>query len=947
MKKALRLLLLALIGTLCAILLISCGCEEGSKLDFELSSNKSYYIVTGIGEHNGACLTIPDTHEGLPVSAIGERAFANNEKITEITIPEGISVIGDNAFANCPNVTVVNYNAQQVSDAPSVYTRIFSSLGKSTSGVTVNIGKNVVSIPSLLFYQDEVENANNITSVRVADSSALTSISHGAFGNLPNLKDISFGQDSKLKVLGNGVFEYCSSLTSIKIPSSVVEIGSGAFYECTSLSAVEIESIDAWCGIKLSNATSNPAYYSHALTLGGSVITSLVIPEGVSEIGDFTFSYNTALRSVSIPSSVTSIGKFEDCTSLCEIVYNAKNATCVSSPFERAGNASDKIKVIIGASTEVLPKEIFSNNAHITALDMSGASALTEIGEKAFSGAQNLEGVTSIPATVKKIGLSAFDDCEKILVFEDGVYYIGAWAVSRTNSVPVNLTLREGTVGIAQGVFYNCVSLQNLTLPASLKAIGVASFRSCPSLKVVNLVEGSSLVSVGAAAFWDCASLVRINIHSQNDWARINFEGSNANPLTKGSEVGLYLDGQKITELDISDIDEIGTYAFKDYTALTRVSLLVNKKIGANAFEGCTAITHLSLSSTSDIVIEDNAFFNLKTLSTLDYDLKGVSVGDIYNGVFYKAGIDSVLGITVHVGKGVQSMSDSLFKTKSGDTAPNIRNVYFSKDGALKSVPSGFSGISSIQLVSIPEGFTSLGSRCFSGCTGISSITLPSTITEIGAGAFEGSSLTQIILPEGLTKIGSSAFASTKITSIEFPTTLKVIGPNAFYKCVALSTVGAFPSALAEIGDLAFYESAITGAITIPKSVTSLGYGAFIRTKITEAHISGAVTNLGARIFEGCASLTAVELPEGIISLEGRAFNGCSSLKSITLPASLKSIGVGAFEGCSALESVTFTSSEGWSASNGEEAFSINPNLASSNATYLVDTYKGYTWTRQ
>ena len=106
----------------------------------------------------------------------------------------------------------------------------------------------------------------------------------------------------------------------------MVEIGSGAFYECTSLSAVEIESIDAWCGIKLDNATSNPAYYSHALTLGGSVITSLVIPEGVSEIGDFTFSYNTALRSVSIPSSVTSIGKFEDCTSLCEIVYNAKNA---------------------------------------------------------------------------------------------------------------------------------------------------------------------------------------------------------------------------------------------------------------------------------------------------------------------------------------------------------------------------------------------------------------------------------------------------------------------------------------------------------------------------------------------------------------------------------------------------------------------------------------------
>ncbi|MBQ3040889.1 MAG: leucine-rich repeat protein [Clostridia bacterium] len=747
--------------------------------------------------------------------------------------------------------------------------------------------------------------SGNETITEVVIPKSITVIGAGAFQNIPNLTKVTFEENGKLEVIDDGAFERCHMLTSVKIPSSVTEIGANAFKECTTLSVVEIESIESWCGIKFENETSNPAYYSLALTLGEKVISNLVIPEGVSEIGDYTFSYNTAINTVSIPKSVAKIGKFESCINLVEIIYNAKNATCEASPFEKAGNATDKIKVIIGADVEVLPKEIFSNSAHITSLDMSGASALSEIGDKAFFNAENLESVTSIPTTVKKIGSNAFDGCKKIFTFEDGVYYIGTWAVSRTNGVPTNLTIREGTVGIASGVFYNCVSLQNLTLPASLKMIGVASFRDCPSLKTINLVENSSLTYVGDAGFYNCTSLSAVKIHSSKDWAKINFESKSANPLTQSSAVALYLDGQKVTELIVSDINEIGTYAFKDYLALTKVELNNVKKIGANAFENCNMITHISLSSEFDVTIEDNAFFNLKSLSEINYNIKSITVCETYNGVFYNAGKDNSYGIYFLVGEEVESISASLFKTKSSENSPKITTVQFSESGALKTVPSCFEGISTLKTVYIPEGFSSLDSCCFRGCTGISKISLPSTITEIGGSAFEGcSSLIQINLPEGLTKIGSGAFASTGIVSLEFPTTLKSIGASAFYKCANLSSINAFPSALAEIGDIAFYESAITGVITIPESVTSLGRGVFVRTKITEAHIPNTLISLGEQMFEGCSELTSVTVPDSITKIEANTFNGCSKLSQFTIPSRVTSIGASAFERCSSLTSI-------------------------------------------
>jgi serine/threonine protein kinase len=121
------------------------------------------------------------------------------------------------------------------------------------------------------------------------------------------------------------------------------------------------------------------------------------------------------------------------------------------------------------------------------------------------------------------------------------------------------------------------------------------------------------------------------------------------------------------------------------------------------------------------------------------------------------------------------------------------------------------------------------------------------------------------------------------------------------------------------IRDFAFQGCSSLTSIELPSSVPSIGYAAFANcSSLTAIEIPSSVTIIGRSAFNGCSSLTAIEIPSSVTSIGDKAFDGCSSLTAIEIPSSVTSIGDDAFYGCSSLTAIEIPSSV---TSMGEFAF--------------------------
>ncbi|MDO5397127.1 MAG: leucine-rich repeat protein [bacterium] len=209
---------------------------------------------------------------GNGVTDIGNYAFSSCSALKEVTLGNNISTIGIGAFYDSKSIEKIYYNVQNATNLSS-NNDVFKCAGQNGNGIEVIFGKNVKSIPSYLF-----------------------------FPHSPS--------------------SYAPNIVSVTISDSVMSIGENAFYDCNGLENVYITDIAAWCDILFSGSSSNPLYYAHNLYLNGSLVTDLIIPNGVTSIGDYAFQ-SCGLTSVTIPDSMTSIGDyvFCECGSLTDVYY--------------------------------------------------------------------------------------------------------------------------------------------------------------------------------------------------------------------------------------------------------------------------------------------------------------------------------------------------------------------------------------------------------------------------------------------------------------------------------------------------------------------------------------------------------------------------------------------------------------------------------------------------
>ena len=222
-----------------------------------------------------------------------------------------------------------------------------------------------------------------------------------------------------VKVIGNRTFERCDSLTSINIPNSVTNIGDEAFYGCKSL-------------------------------------TSINIPNSVTNIGDSAFVRCSSLTSINIPNSVTNIGDraFAGCSSL----------TSINIP-----------------------------------------NSVTNIEDYAFLGCESLTSIY-IPNSVTNIGSGAFSGCGSLtsINIPDSVTNIGDDAFGRCGSL-TSINIPDSVTNIGDDAFYECEYLKSINIPDSVTNIGRRAFWGCESLKSINIPD--SVTNIGKSAFWGCCNL--------------------------------------------------------------------------------------------------------------------------------------------------------------------------------------------------------------------------------------------------------------------------------------------------------------------------------------------------------------------------------------------------------------------------------------------------------
>ena len=673
-----------------------------------------------------------------------------------------------------------------------------------------------------------------------------------------------------------------------------------------------------------------------------SKIKSLVIDEGISEIGDSAFK-GTGIVKVSLPSSLTRIGE--------RAFYDSKVAT-INLP-----------------------------------------EGLETIDEYAFGYCYKLKKII-LPESLTTIGEYAFYSCHLAdVTLPEGLTAIPRYAFSYNKFK--SITIPEGVETLEESCFSGS-SLTSIDLPASLETIETNVFNNCKKLKKVSyagnaddahdisIEEGNTYLS---SASWTYADGEKSVLETASDFCGelatwevkgnvLTISGTGAIDDYSEKEIPWIIYKDKLKSVVINEgITEIGDKAFYGLK-IGKVQLPSTlKKIGASAFAN-TYLTTLQLPNGLEEIGEDAFYWCYKLFSISIPD----SVTTIGSDAFYyckKAGslkisanvttlengtFRYVSAKEVTIPEGVTTIGDQCFES-AGVTTLNLPSTLesigedaFSECAKLKTV--NYAGSSeAAQKIAIESGNTFVTSSAWNCTDGkLSALEAVScmcgeaaswevkknTLYISGTGAMADfnqnetpwytleKSIKAVVVEEGITSIGNYSFDGLKITKAQLPSTLERIGANAFSN-TRIAAIK-LPDGLKTIESHAFYWCSKIKELSIPDTVTAIGeYAFYYCNRLTKLKLSAGVEVLDSYAFYSC-NVKDLVIPEGVTTIEKNCFCYCDQMGTVTLPSTLEFIGENAFDRCKKIKKVNY-------AASGEDATAI---LIESGNSYLTSAAWNY-----
>ena len=752
----------------------------------------------------------------------------------------------------------------------------------------------------------------------------------------------------------DGVCRYCGNEGVAYL--DVGNCGESVAWTLTESGVLTISGTGAMANYTASNPAPWNAYKSG--------IQSVVISDGVTNVGDYAFKSLTNVTSVTIGKSVRTIGQYA--------FHGMTGLTTVT----------------ISNSVTAIGDYAFAACTGLT--DVSYGKQVKTIGNYAFYQCSSLDSIY-IPATVTTLGTGAFRGCTAAdyISLYDGLQTIGSYAFAETAAAYVDI---PGTVTkLGDYVFTGCSALKWVTFEGAGPAISSMAFSGvairCHTPAYDSTWTGKIHKNYGGTLSWDIGSGDYNDSYGMNCSWILDYDGTltisgTGEMIDFGSSYnnyGWYSLREKVLKLVVSEgVTSISDYAFYGCSNLSSVTIADSvTAIGdssyssygyGRSFAECISLTQVTIpKNVSDIGY--GAFAGCTNLTTITV-ASGNSYYSVYDGVLYrgtmlhtcpagKTGTASIKSGTrtiaaygfmdcaniadITIPASVTSIESYAFAdcenmshvTFEG-SAPTIYNEAFDDVTATVDIPTGDTTWTVDKMTNYygkltwNAGSGSCGTNVQWKLTYLNKI---ATLTISGSGAMTDYStdslapwnthlpnIKTVVVEDGVTYLGaymmstgSSTTAATKLTNVTLADSVTSIGNSAFWYCSGLSTVE-WSNNLQSIGERTFYNTALS-SVTFPDSLQTIGSGAFWNcTSLNTVELGSKVTTLGASAFRSCSKLTKIVIPAGVTSIGTYAFSGCSNLKYVEFLGNAPTIDSYALSGvtCNAYYNA---SKSGWTSS--------------------------------
>jgi hypothetical protein len=469
--------------------------------------NKNQTILLKCPAGKPGAFSIPNT-----VNTIEDNAFAYCIGLSNITVPSSVTHIGSSAFSDCTGLTAITVDA-------------LNSFYSSVDGVLYNKSQaTLIQCP-----------AGKPGSHTLPNS--VTNIGDQAFASCARLTNIILS--ARVASIGDYAFAWCTSLTTLIMPASLINISDRAFNYC-SVTGVYFQGNAPSVGLGVFDGDDDAIVYylpgttGWGETFGGrpTALWSVAVPFNyTTNHGTITIAWYTGSASdVIIPSTihglpVTAIESCAFCERSLTSITIPDSVTNIGQSAFSAGTTLNTITVDVrNPSYSSADGVLFNKNQTLLIqcpVAKAGSylipSSVCRVGGWAFFGCSGLTGV-AIPSSVTEVGDGAFAWCDRLtnIVIPGTVTAVPFQGFDTCTNL-ASVTIGQGVTQIAGNAFHSCTHLATVNIPASVTSIGDSAFYQCASL--TNVIVPHSVASIGLAAFAYCPRL-----------REVHFEGSAPRP---------------------------------------------------------------------------------------------------------------------------------------------------------------------------------------------------------------------------------------------------------------------------------------------------------------------------------------------------------------------------------------------------------------------------------